>query len=143
MRFEAIEIKRNSKYSFIVGTAEKPDKALREQIRNQIREAMESLGREPDSYSVSILQNEELEEARDREYPELNGSRDYLLFAMLRSPDSAESLSHAELEEQKEELSRGIFAPRESRIALVLLYDSSIGIIITQMPSKVGVIKYV
>ncbi len=143
MRFEAIEIERDSKYSFIVGTVEKPDNALRDRIREQIREAMEALGRDPDSYSVSILQNEEPEEARDKAYPELQGSRNYLLFAMLRSSNSAESLSARELEEQKEEIARGIFPPRESRIALVLLYDSSLGIIVTKMPSGARVIRYI
>lgn len=143
MRFEAIEIERDSKYSFIVGTAEKPDQALKERLRAQIWEAMEALGRAPDSYSVSILQNREPEEARDKTYPELRGSRDYLIFAMLSGSDSAESLADRELEEQKEEIARGIFSPRESRIALVLLYDSSLGIIVTKMPSGARVIRYI
>ena len=136
MRFEAIEIQEYCKYSFIVGTAEKPDNSLKEMIREQIGEAMGALGRAPDSYSVSILQNEEPEEARDKTYPELESSRDYLLFVMLRSSDSAEPLSPRELEEQKAELARGVFAPRESRIALVLLYDSSISLMNTQKPSN-------
>ena len=142
MRFEAIEIQEYCKYSFIVGTAEKPDNSLKEMIREQIGEAMGALGRAPDSYSVSILQNEEPEEARDKTYPELESSRDYLLFVMLRSSDSAEPLSPRELEEQKAELARGVFAPRESRIALVLLYDSSLGIVVTKMPTAAFISNY-
>ena len=136
MRFEAIQIRGINKYNFIILTKGKPDSALRESIRSQLHKAMEALGREPDSYSVSILQNEEAEETREREYPELKISRNYLLFAMLRSSNSGESLSPRELEEQKEEIARGIFPPRRSRIALVLLYDSSLEVIVTQMPSN-------
>jgi len=142
MRFEAIEINENSKYSFIIGTISKPDDDLKERIRAQIGEAMEALGRPRDSYSVSILQDEEPEEARDSGYPELDLSRDYLLFAMLRSSDSAESLSEREIEERKEELARGIFSPPGSRIALVLLYDSSLGIVITKMPIPALISSY-
>ncbi len=134
MKFEAIEINEHSKYSFIIGTMSKPDKELKERIRAQIGEAMEALGRPRDSYSVSILQNEEPGEILDSGYPELDISRDYLLFAMLRSSDSAESLSEGEIEERKEELARGIFSPSGSRIALVLLYDSSLAIVITKVP---------
>ena len=136
MRFEAIEIQEYCKYSFIVGTAEKPDNSLKEMIREQIGDAMGALGRAPDSYSVSILQNEEPEEARDTGYPELKMGRKYILFAMLRSSESSESLSIRELEEQKEELSKGIICPKNSRIALVLLYDSSISLMNTQKPSN-------
>lgn len=136
MRFEAIEIKRDISYNFVIGTMAKPDNVLKERIREQIREAMGALVREPDSYSVSILQNQEPEESGDSEYPELQIGRDYLIFAMLRSPNSAESLSDKELEASKAELARGIFPPKRSRIALVLLQDSSFGLITTKKPSS-------
>lgn len=133
MRFEAIEIAEWINYNFIVGSRLKPDEALKERIRGQIETAMRALGREPDSYSVSILHNTEPEEVRDKLYPELEVGKNYLLFAMLQSGDSGESpLSNKELEEQQEELARGVFCPQMSRIALVLLYDSSIGIVKTK-----------
>ena len=142
MRFEAIEITDLLRYNFIVGSRLKPDEALKERIRGQIGEAMRALGRKPDSYSVSILHNTETEEARDNVYPELEVGKNYLLFAMLQSGDSAESpLSNKELEEQQEELARGVFCPEMSRIALVLLYDSSIGIVKTKK-AMAGFIRF-
>ncbi len=140
MRFEAIEIEGNIDYNFVIGTLSKPDKELKERIRAQIGEAMGALGRDQSSYSVSILQNEEPGEARDSVYPELKINSLYILFVMLRGSDSAEALSEREIEERKEELSRSIICPKGSRIALVLLYDSSISLITARKPS-IGSIK--
>ncbi len=129
MRFETIELLPYMSYSFIIETREKPDQVLKERIREQIGEAMEALGREPDSYSVTVSQGSE-ENSGEREFPELGKGRNYLLFALRSSGDSAESeLSPRELEEEREELARGIFPPRDSRIALVLLQDSAVSVI--------------
>ena len=96
---------------------------------------MSYLGREPDSYAVSIVRNEE-EESGEKPLPPLQMGRDYLIFAILFSGDSAESFSEKELEEQREEVARGIFAPKNSRVALVLLRDALVNIITTEEPSS-------
>ena len=137
MRFEAIEILPYMHYGFIIETKEKPEEALKERIREQIGEAMGALGREPESYSVTVCQGYE-ESLGEREFPEFGQSRNYLLFALRSGGDSAEPLSPRELEEEREELARGIFAPRESRIALVLLQDSSISLIRSDNSPIVG-----
>ena len=131
MRFEAVTLSEIDKYSFVIGTKNKPDNDLKERIRSQIGEAMESLGFSPDSYSVTV-RRDNWEEPEDRGYPELSYHSTYILFAITKSGDSAESLSDRELEEQREELARGIFPPEGSRVALVLLQDSSIGVIVTK-----------
>ena len=133
MRFEAVEIRRDALYNFIVETRAKPDNALREHIRGQIREAMEALDREPDSYSISILQGKE-EETRERQFPTLEPRKNYLLFAIVDNGEAGDSLPNRELEEQREELAKGIFAPERSRVALVLLRDSLVGVVVTNKP---------
>ena len=143
MRFEAIEIKRSTSYNFIVGTKDKPDEALKERIREQIREAMEALGREPEGYSVTVMRDEWEDRPEDREYPTLLPGRNYLLFAMLSSGSSAESLSSGELEERKSELAKGILCPNNTRIALVLLQDSRIGVIVAEGTAKAQVSSYI
>ena len=135
MIFEVVELQKNRKYTFIIGTRAKPDNYLRARIREQIGEAMSSLGREPDSYAVSIVRNEE-EENREKALPPLQIGRDYLIFATLFSGDSAESFSERELEEQREEVARGIFAPKDSRVALILLQDALVNVIATEEPSS-------
>jgi hypothetical protein len=135
MIFEIVELKKNRKYTFVIGTRAKPDNYLRARIRNQIDRAMSYLGREPDSYAVSIVRNEE-EESGEKPLPPLQMGRDYLIFAILFSGDSAESFSEKELEEQREEVARGIFAPKNSRVALVLLRDALVNIITTEEPSS-------
>ena len=72
MIFEVVELQKNRKYTFIIGTRAKPDNYLRARIREQIGEAMSSLGREPDSYAVSIVKNEE--ESGEKPLPPLLGS---------------------------------------------------------------------
>ena len=134
MIFEVVELQKNRKYTFIIGTRAKPDNYLRARIRDQIGEAMSSLGREPDSYAVSIVRNEE--ENREKTLPPLQIGRDYLIFAILFSGDSAESFSERELEGQREEVARGIFAPNNSRVTLVLLHDALVNIITTEEPSS-------
>ena len=131
MRFEAVEIRRDALYNFIVETRAKPDNALRETIREQIREAMEALERTPESYSISIIQGRE-EDTRERQFPTLEPGKDYLLFAIVDNGNDKESPSNRELEEQRGELARGIFPPDKSRVALVLLYDSLVGVVITK-----------
>mgnify|MGYP000173178471 CR=1 FL=1 len=135
MIFEAVELQKNRKYTFIIGTRAKPDNYLRARIREQIKEAMTSLGREPDSYAVSIVRNEE-EENRDKPLPLLQINRDYLIFGILFSGNSAESFSEKELEEQREEVARAIFAPKDSRVTLVLLQDALVNVITTEEPSS-------
>jgi hypothetical protein len=132
MIFEVVELQKNRKYTFIIGTRAKPDNYLRARIREQIGEAMSSLGREPDSYAVSIVKNEE--ESGEKPLPPLQMGRDYLIFAILFSGDSAEIFSEKELEEQREELARGIFAPQGSRVTLVLLHDALVNVLTTEEP---------
>lgn len=139
MRFEAVELNEIDKYSFVIGTKDKPDILLKERIRAQIGEAMESLGFSPESYSVTV-QRDDQEEPEEPGYPELRPGKIYLLFAISRSGDSAESLS--ELEEKRAELARGLFPPEGSRIALVLLQDSTIGVIVTRGVAMAKVSSY-
>lgn len=143
MRFEAIEIERSANYNFIVGTKDKPDEALKERIREQIREAMEALGREPEGYSVTVMRDDWEDRPEEREYPTLFPGRNYLLFAMLSSGSSGESLSSGELEERKSELAKGVFCPANTKIALVLLQDSRIGVIVTKGVPTAQVTSYV
>ena len=135
MIFEVVELQKNRKYTFIIGTRAKPDNYLRARIREQIGEAMSSLGREPDSYAVSIVRNEE-EENREKALPPIQIGRDNLIFAILFSGDSAESFSEGELEGQREEVARGIFAPNNSRVTLVFLHDALVIFITKQEPSS-------
>ena len=133
MRFEAIEIRKDALYNFVIETRSKPDNDFRESIREQIREAMEALDRKPESYSVSIIQGRE-EETRERQFPTLEPGKNYLLFAIVDKEESGNSLTKRELEEQKEELTRGIFPPERSRVAMVLLHNSLVGVMITKKP---------
>lgn len=131
MRFEAIPIEKAALYNLFIETEDKPDQDLKAHIREQIREAMEALGREPDSYSVIIGQADR-EEPEESPFPYLAPGGDYLLFAIRRSSkDSAESMGAQDLEELKKELAVSIIPPEDSRIALVLLRDCSIGVIIS------------
>jgi len=141
MRFEAVELNEIDKYSFVIGTKDKPDILLKERIRAQIGEAMESLGFSPESYSVTV-QRDDQEEPEEPGYPELRPGKNYLLFAISRSGDSAESLSDRELEEKRAELARGLFPPEGSRVALVLLQDSTIGVIVTRGVAMANVSSY-
>lgn len=140
MRFEAVELNGIDRYSFVIGTKDKPDIPLKERIRAQIGEAMESLGFSPESYSVTVHKDNE-EEPEERGYPELRPGKNYLLFAISRSGDSAESLLNRELEEQREEIARGLFPPEGSSVALVLLQDSTIGVIVTKGIPKAGIVQ--
>jgi hypothetical protein len=136
MNFEILEIDENKLYNFVIGTRSKPDSQLKARIRAQIREAMESLGRSEDSYSVSIVRNEE-ETPKEKEPEPMRPGSNYLIFAILYSGDSAELPSDKELEEEKEELARGIMVPHSSRVALVLLYDQMIRTLVTEKPGRV------
>ena len=133
MRFEIFDIEEYLRYAFIIGIGTKPDNYLKERIRDQIREAMESLGREPESYSVSIVRNEE-EESGESGMEPLRIGRKYLIFALLSSGELDDSLSDRELEEEKRELSKGIFCPQGSWVTLVLLYDATVKMIATEEP---------
>lgn len=142
MRFEAVEIQRAALYNFVIETRSKPDNDFRESIREQIREAMEALDRKPESYSVSIIQGRE-EETRERQFPTLEPGKNYLLFAIVDKDESGDSLTKRELEEQKEELARGIFPPERSRVAMVLLYNSIVGVVITKKVPIAGATSYI
>ncbi len=133
MRFEAIPIEKFSLYNLFIETEDKPDQDLKDLIRAQIREAMEALGREPNSYSVIIGQADR-EEPEESPFPYLAPGGDYLLFAIRRSSrgDSAESMGAQDLEELKRELAVSIIPPEDSRIALVLLYDAYVTVIPSQ-----------
>ena len=58
MRFEAVELNEIDKYSFVIGTKVRPDNSIKEGIRAQIGEAMESLGFSPESYSVTVIKED-------------------------------------------------------------------------------------
>ena len=60
--------------------------------------------------------------------------KNYLLFAIVDNGEAGDSLPNRELEEQREELAKGIFAPERSRVALVLLRDSLVGVVVTNKP---------
>lgn len=139
MIFNSVDIREHIYYSFVIETRDKPDQDLKEHIRAQIGEAMEALGMAPDSYSVTVSQGygESLGEPNPAisNAPLFGQMKNYLLFAFRSSRDSsgelAEPLTFAELEEEREELARGIYCPTESRIALVLLQDSSLSLIMS------------
>lgn len=134
MRFEPIQIRGNSLYNFYIETWDKPDNSLKERIRDQIREAMEALGREPDSYSVTVLKGDKSgEESGNPELPHLLPQNSYIIFAFRESGGNLYSLG--ELEEEREEIAKGLIRPAGSRVALVLLYDSSLKMIVSDKPS--------
>lgn len=131
MKFEAVELNEIDKYCFVIGTKVRPDNSIKEGIRAQIGEAMESLGFSPESYSVTVIKEDNpTDKPEESGYPTLGFGKKYILFAILG--DSAASLSNQELEEQRAELARGIFPPEDSQIALVLLEDWQISIVVSK-----------
>lgn len=131
MRFSLIELNDDVSYSFVIGTAIRPDNALKESLRAQIQEAMESLGRAADSYSVSIVRNPG-ESPGGSEVPPMQIGGSYILFAMLSGDDPTEVLTEEELAEFREELAHGLTVPPDSRIALVILYNAIVSVIESQ-----------
>ena len=99
MRFEAIPIEKTALYNLFIETEDKPDPELKEHIREQIGEAMGALGREPDSYSVTVSQGsgESLGEPNPAisNAPIFGQCRDYVLFAFRSSGVAARSRSRA------------------------------------------------
>ncbi len=144
MIFNSVDIRSHIFYSFVIETRDKPDQVLKEHIRAQIGEAMRALGREPDSYSVTVSQGsgESLGEPNPAisNVPKFGQCRDYVLFAFRFSGDSAEPLTFAELEEEREELARGIYCPTQSRISLVLLQDSSLSVLLSNKGVSPGAV---
>lgn len=139
MRFEPIQIRANALYNFYIETWDKPDNALKERIKGQIREAMEALGREPDSYSVTVLKGDKPgEESGNPELPPLSPRGRYLIFAFRESGGNTYSLG--ELEEERKEIAEGLIRPKGSRVALVLLYDSSLKMIVSDKPPVGGIL---
>lgn len=139
MRFEIFEIKEFENYAFVIGTRSKPDSLLKESIRGQIEEAMSSLSREPESYKVSVVQSGD-PELGEPDIPTLTPGKKYLIFALLYTGDGQEPFSARDLEEQKEEISRGLFCPPDSRVTLVVLQDASVKAIVSREHYKVHVI---
>jgi hypothetical protein len=123
MRFSVYKLNNSKRYGFIVGTRSKPDTLLKERIRGQFEEAMSSLDRSGEEYSVSIVQSEGAEEGT-AVTPTLEQGSKYLLFALLDS-NLGERPSDRELGEDKEEISRviGTTLPSNSKAALIVLYD--------------------
>ncbi len=144
MRFEAIGIDENSLYNFFIGTKEKPDSDIEDLIKEQIRAAMEALGREPGSYSVIIGQADR-EEPEESPFPSLGPGSDYILFAIRRSSRgegySAESMETRDLLELQKQWAKMIIPPEDSRIALVLLQDCSLGVIISGRVPIVSIVS--
>lgn len=126
MKFAICKLENSKRYGFIIGTRAKPDSLLKEQIRNQFEEAMTSLKRSEKGYSVSILHSETAEEGTG-DLPSLETGSTYLIFGLLGS-ETGERPSDEELEDQKNELFKGIEAisPGNSRVALIVLYDASV-----------------
>ena len=135
MRFEAIPINKHEIYNLFIETEDKPDSELRELIRAQIDKAMSSFERrDPQTHRIAIIPDWDSAESGSPEIPESLDSRNqYLIFAIVYSPepDSAESLSHAELEYYREELGSMLegISGEETRAALVLLRDCSVSVI--------------
>lgn len=133
MKFELVELDPNREYSFVIGTSVRPDKSLRDELRSRIERAMESLGREPGSYSVSIVRSLE-DPSGSPKLPPINPNSSYILFAMLPSGEPSETIPEAEFEEQRGELERGLITPPGTRIALVLLHNATVETIETARP---------
>ncbi len=136
MRYSIYSINPNRSYGITIGSRVKPDSQFREQVKNQINEAMVSFERtENQSYRIAILPDWDSAELGIPEIPPTLDSRgQYLIFALLYSPDpnSAESLSDQELGLYREEIKtmlEGIIG--EARAALVLLRDCSVSVIET------------
>lgn len=136
MRYSIYSINPNRSYGITIGSRVKPDSQFREQVKNQINEAMVSFERtENQSHRIAILPDWDSAELGIPEIPPTLDSRgQYLIFALLYSPDpnSAESLSDQELGLYREEIKtmlEGIIG--EARAALVLLRDCSVSVIET------------
>lgn len=139
MRFEPIQIRANALYNFYIETWDKPDKELKERIKEQIREAMDALGRKSDSYSVTVLKGDKPgEESGNPELPPLSPRGRYIIFAFRES--GGDILSLGELEEERKEIAAGLILPSGSRVALVLLYDSSLKMIVSDKPPIGGIV---
>lgn len=120
MEIKLYPIETDKSYNFLIGSREKPDRALKEGIRREITAAMGELGVPGDRLSVSVIQDSP-EPSSSSEIPELKVRERYLLFVLLSSDGSP--LSEEELEEQKREIAREFRVPQDSTIALVLLRD--------------------
>lgn len=134
MRYAIYPIDPRKSYGITIGSRVKPDSELRETIRSQIDRAMGAFEREENqSHRIAILPDWETAESGLLEVPALDSRKQYLIFALLYSPDpgSAESLSHAELEYYREELGSMLegISGEETRAALVLLRDCSVSVI--------------
>ncbi len=136
MRYAIYPIDPRKSYGITIGSRVKPDSEFRELIRSQIDTAMGSFEREENQrYEIAILPDWETAESGIPEAPpSLDSGKQYLIFALLYSPDpgSAESLLSGELEFYREELEimlEGILG--ETRAALVLLRDCTVSIIET------------
>lgn len=135
MKYSIYSINPNRSYGITIGSRVKPDSEFQRQVRNQIDKAMESFERsEKQSYGIAILPDWDSAESGSLDIPVLEPNNQYLIFALLYSPDpdSAESLSNQELELYREEIGamlEGIIG--ETRAALVLLRDCSVSVIET------------
>lgn len=136
MRYVIYSINPNRSYGITIGSRVKPDSQFREQVKSQIDKAMISFERtENQNYRIAILPDWDSAELGIPEIlPTLDSRGQYLIFALLYSPDpnSAESLSNQELELYREEIEtmlEGIIG--EARAALVLLRDCSVSVIET------------
>lgn len=134
MRYAIYPIDSRKSYGITIGSRVKPDSELRETIRSQIDKAMGAFEREENqSHRIAILPDWDTAESGLPEAPpSLDYRKQYLIFALLYSPDpgSAESLSGAEIEFYREELGlmlEGILG--KTRAALVLLRDCTVSVI--------------
>lgn len=133
MKYYIYEIDPTRTYGFTIGSRLRPDTEFREQVRNQIDQAMKMFDREStETHSIAIVQDYEFSETGLPTVPELKGGSQYLIFAILYSaPDSAESLSDLELELFRNEVARMIETGMgdSAKIALILLQDCSVSVL--------------
>lgn len=135
MRYAIYEINPRKSYGITIGSRVKPDSQFREQVKSQIDKAMDSFERNPEQgYGIAIVPDWDSAESGSSEIPSLNYRGQYLIFALLYSPDpdSAESLSNQEIELYREEIGEMLSGiAGETRAALVLLRDCSVSVIET------------
>lgn len=142
MRYYVYEIDPTRTYGFTIGSRIRPDTEFREQVRNQIDQAMNLFDRDrTETHSIAIVQDYEFSDTGLPTVPVLTGGSQYLIFAILYSaPDSAESLSDYELELFRAEVGNMIAAAMgdSAKIALILLQDCSVSVLEIVSRSQIG-----
>lgn len=131
MRFEIVQLDPNVSVTFVIGTRERPDTEMKDQIREQIETAMDHLSRPRESYSISVIQDRAAFTTPETGSAglEFEPHTTYICFAIADSSDSMEPLSDRELADIRRELADSIIPPAGSRISLVVLRDSRVSVL--------------